>query len=284
MENVGLVLEGGGMRGVYTAGVLEFFMEHNLFFPYNIGVSAGAGIASSYISRQKGRNRKVNVEYASHPGYVSFKNWLLRRGLFGMDLIFDKIPNELVPFDFGTFRNAKERFVVGTTDCRTGQAVYYDKDQYGSKDFLKVLRASSSLPFMAPIIEFEGKSLLDGGITDPIPVKKSEADGNDKNVLVLTRADGYLKSKLRLKWLLNRKYPQYQGLVEAMQKRYYVYNETAEYIEQQQKAGKAFIIKPSREPEVRRVERNPKKLLGLYRHGYEDARNLYPQLKKWLGT
>ncbi|HEU5139207.1 MAG TPA: patatin family protein [Bacillales bacterium] len=284
MENVGLVLEGGGMRGVYTAGVLEFFMEHNLFFPYNIGVSAGAGIASSYISRQVGRNRKVNVEYASHPGYISFKNWLLRRGLFGMDLIFDKIPNELVPFDFGSFREAKERFIVGTTDCQTGQAVYYDKDQYDSKDFLTVLRASSSLPFMAPIIEFEGKPLLDGGITDPIPVKKSEKDGNDKNVLVLTRSDGYLKRKLRLKWLLNRKYPQYQGLVEAMQKRFFVYNETAEYIEQQQNDGNVFVIKPSREPEVRRIERNPKKLLGLYRHGYEDARSLYPQLRDWLGT
>ncbi|HEX6922228.1 MAG TPA: patatin family protein [Bacillales bacterium] len=284
MENAGLVLEGGGMRGVYTAGVLEFFLEHDIFFPYNIGVSAGAGIASSYISRQKGRNKKVNVEYASHPGYISFKNWLLRRrGLFGMDLIFDKIPNELVPFDFEAFREAKERFVVGTTDCETGQPVYYHKDQYGSNDFLTVLRASSSLPFMAPVIEFEGKSLLDGGITDPIPVKKSEADGNPRNVLILTRTNNYLKRKLRLKWFLNRKYPKYRGLIEAMQKRFYVYNETAKYIEQQQKKGNAFVIKPSREPSIGRVETNPVKLLDLYKHGYEDARNLYPQLKEWLG-
>lgn len=284
MKNVGLVLEGGGMRGIYTAGVLEFFLESNLFFPYNIGVSAGAGIASSYLSRQKGRNKKVNVDFAGHPEYISFRNWLFRRrGLFGMDFIFDKIPNHYVPFDFKTFKDAKERFVVGTTDCMTGLPIYFEKDHYDNEQFLQVLRASSSLPFMAPIIEFEGKSLLDGGITDPIPLKKSEAEGNDRNVLILTRTNGYLRAKLRLKWFLEHKYPTYRGLVEAMQKRFYVYNNTTAYIEEQQKNGSAFVIRPSQRPKISRIERNPAKLLDLYKQGYSDAKDLYPRLKMWLG-
>ncbi|HET7579292.1 MAG TPA: patatin family protein [Bacillales bacterium] len=284
MKNIGLVLEGGGMRGVYTAGVLEFFLEHNVFFPYNIGVSSGAGIASSYLSRQKGRNKKVNIDFARHPGYISFRNWLFRRrGLFGMDLIFDKIPNHYVPFDFKAFTEANERFVVGTTDCLTGQPIYYEKSNYDGKDFLTVLRASSSLPFMAPIVEFEGKPLLDGGITDPMPLKKSEADGNDRNVLILTRTNGYLRSKLRLRWFLSRKYPAYEGLIEAMDKRFHVYNETTAYIEQQEEKGNAFVIRPSLEPKISRIERNPTKLSGLYRHGYKDAEKLFPRLKEWLG-
>lgn len=284
MKNVGLVLEGGGMRGVYTAGVLECFLDNDLFFPYNIGVSAGAGIASSYLSRQKGRNKKVNVDFARHPEYISFRNWLFRRrGLFGMDFIFDKIPNQYVPFDFETFQEAKERFLVGATDCLTGLPVYFEKDKYDSRAFLQILRASSSLPFMAPIIEFEGRSLLDGGITDPIPLRKSERDGNERNVLILTRTNGYLKAKLRLKWFLEHKYPTYRGLIEAMQKRFYVYNETTSYIEKQQKNGNAFVIRPSRRPKASRIERNPKKLLELYKHGYSDAMALYPKLKEWLG-
>ena len=136
MKNIGLVLEGGGMKGLYTAGVLEYFMEKNLFFPYVVGVSAGACMGATYLSRQQGRNKKVNTELVSDYRYISYRNLIRKRELFGMDFLFDEVPNKIVPFDFQTFLNCNEQFVIGTTDCESGQAVYYNKTEHGN-DILK---------------------------------------------------------------------------------------------------------------------------------------------------
>ncbi|MFY4776766.1 patatin-like phospholipase family protein [Metabacillus sp. RGM 3146] len=281
MERTGLVLEGGGMRGVYTAGVLEYFMENNLYFPYVIGVSAGACIAASYLSRQKGRNHTVNIDYVSDPNYLSFQNLLKRRQLFGMDFIFDHIPNNLVPFDLEGFLQSPETFIVGTTDCETGETVYYNKEANG-RDILTILRASSSLPFIAPIVEYDNKKLLDGGITDSIPIRKSENDGNRRNLLVLTRNAGYLKKKPKMDWLVRRSFKNYPKLTEAILARYKVYNETMAYIEEQEKQGNLFIIRPSSPLEMDRIERNPAKLEKLYQQGLKDAEGLSDPLLKWL--
>src|SRR5690625_116326 len=154
MVNAGLVLEGGGMRGLYTAGVLEYFLEQNLYFPYNIGVSAGACMAASYLSRQKGRNKKVNLGYIDDKRYISFSNFIKNREVFGMDFIFDEIPNRLVPFDMSTFLKNSEEFVIVTTDCETGEPVYYDKTNHGH-DLVLLLRASSSLPFIASSVKYK---------------------------------------------------------------------------------------------------------------------------------
>lgn len=176
LENTGLVLEGGGMRGVYTGGILEYFMEQDLYFPYVIGVSAGACHAASYLSRQRNRNKTVNIDYASHPQYLSYKNLWKKRQLFDMEFIFHEIPEKHVPFDFETYFNSPERFLVGTTDCETGQSVYFEKEGTND-DALNLLQASSSLPFIAPAVNYRGKQLLDGGISDPIPVRKAQEDG-----------------------------------------------------------------------------------------------------------
>jgi predicted patatin/cPLA2 family phospholipase len=255
MYQAGLVLEGGGMRGVYTAGVLEFFMENELYFPYIIGVSAGACNAASYISRQPGRNQDVTIGFVDHPDYISYKNLFYKKELFGMNLIFDKIPNELVPFDFDRFSLAKEKFVIGTTDCITGETVYYEKDQY-VKDFLTIIRASSSLPFMAPSIQFDGRVLMDGGISDPIPIKKSIADKVKKNVIILTKSKGYRKRKSSFTGVTNYFYKDYPGLNHQLENRYKLYNETLDYIEQLEAEGKVFVIRPETDCKVRRVERN----------------------------
>lgn len=283
MENIGLVLEGGGMRGVYTAGVLECFLENNLMFPYVIGVSAGACNAASYLSRQKGRNKKVNIGFSNHPKYISYKNLIRKKELFGMDFIFDEIPNRLVPFDYDTFHKGSERFIIGTTDCMTGEPLYFEKNQY-PEDVLQLLRASSSLPFMAPIIQYAGYHLLDGGISDPIPLKKSESEGNLRNVVVLTRNAGYRKKESKFKWLLQRTYGQYPGLVQAMMNRYKKYNETVDYLEEKEKQGTVFIIRPKDRLKVGRIEKNQDKLLDLYNQGYQDAERLLPELKEWVGT
>jgi predicted patatin/cPLA2 family phospholipase len=278
----GLILEGGGMRGVYTAGVLEYFLENETFFPYVIGVSAGACQGSSYVARQPGRNRQVTIDYVQHRDYISYRNLLLKKELFGMDFIFDKLPNELVPFDFETFNRATERFLVGTTDCITGEPVYFDKNDV-TEDFLKIIRASSTLPFMAPAIEFQGRTLMDGGIADPIPVRKAKADGVLKNVIVLTKPKGYRKKKSSLSWLPRYVYKDFKGLNSALETRYKMYNETLDYIEELEARDEVFVIRPSKDLKVGRVERNPEKLTQLYEVGYEDAKDRFEILKEWLG-
>ncbi|NHC38766.1 patatin family protein [Bacillus sp. MM2020_1] len=272
MENqVGLVLEGGGMRGVYTAGILEFFLESQLFFPYVIGVSAGACNAASYLSKQKGRNKTVTIEYASDPRYISWKNYFRNRQFFGMDFIFDEIPNKHVPYHYDVFYNSPSEFVVGTTDCYTGEPVYFKKQEYGN-DLLTVLRASSSLPFIAPEVRFKDKLLLDGGISDPIPIKRAQLDGFSKNIVILTRNQGYLKKPSKFHFLVDRKYPDYKGLQQSLRNRYQIYNETVEYLEQEEKEGNVLIIRPTKPLKVGRMERNPQRLEDLYNQGYADAK------------
>ncbi|MFC7373102.1 patatin family protein [Fictibacillus iocasae] len=282
MDQIGLVLEGGGMRGVYTAGVLDVFMEQDLYFPYVIGVSAGACNATSYLSRQMGRNRTVNVDYCNHPEYLSYKNWLLKKkGLFGMDFIFDELPNKLVPFDYDSFHKANETFVIAATDCHTGKPVYYEKSKYG-QDILTLLRASASLPFMTPAITYNGLHLLDGGISDPIPIQKAVQDGNVKNVIILTQNKGYRKTKPRMTWLIKRKYPQYKGLFDALSRRYETYNSTIDFIEREEEKGTVFVIRPIEKLEVGRIERNPIKLGALYEQGRNDAIRLGGKLTDFL--
>jgi len=283
MSANGLILEGGGMRGIYTAGVLEYFSEHGIYFPYTIGVSAGACMGASYLSRQLGRNRIVNVNWVSDPRYISWRNLWKNGQLFGMDFIFDEIPNKLVPFDYEAFQNSPEEYVIGTTDCLTGEAVYYRKSDPGY-DLLKLLRASSSLPFIAPIVEFGGRKLLDGGIADPIPLREAEKEGYKRNVLILTRNSDYRKSRSRFPWLLKRAYAKYPKLVETMLHRYEVYNETLAYIESQEKSGNVFVIRPQEPLVVGRMERDPRKLDALYMQGYRDAGKLMPSLQEWMGS
>ena len=283
IDQVGLVLEGGGMRGVYTAGILEFFLEQDLYFPYVIGVSAGACNAASYLSKQKGRNKTVTIEYASDPRYISWKNYFKNRQFFGMDFIFDEIPNKHVPYHYDVFYNNPSEFVVGTTDCLTGEPIYFKKQDY-EMDLLTVLRASSSLPFIAPEIRFKDKILLDGGISDPIPIKKAQKDGFKKNIVILTRNEGYLKKPSKFHFLINRKYPEYKGLQHSLRKRYQIYNETVSYLENEEKAGNVLIIRPSKPLKVGRMERNPERLEELYNQGYEDAKNSMSSILNYINA
>ena len=280
-HQVGLVLEGGGMRGVYTAGILEYFLESQLFFPYVIGVSAGACNAASYLSKQKGRNKTVTIEYASDPRYISWKNYFRNRQFFGMDFIFDEIPNKHVPYHYDVFYNSPSEFVVGTTDCLTGEPVYFNKHDYGN-NLLTVLRASSSLPFIAPEVRFKDKVLLDGGISDPIPIKKAQQDGFAKNIVILTRNEGYLKKPSKFHFLVDRKYPEYKGLQQSLRNRYQIYNETVEYLEQEEKQGNVLLIRPTQPLKVGRMERNPQRLEELYNQGYEDARTAMSSILNYM--
>lgn len=281
MQSIGLVLEGGGMRGVYTAGVLEYFMDHDLYFPYVIGVSAGACNAASYLSRQKGRNRKVTIDYVNHPEYLSYKNLIRKKQLFGMDLIFSDIPTKHVPFDFESFASTTEQFIVGTTDTLTGEPVYFQNEKT-PEQLLSILRASSSLPFMAPPVKVQDKLLLDGGIADPIPIFKSQSDGNALNVVVLTRNAGYRKKPSKFSWFIKRLYKKNPPLASAINSRYERYNRTLEHIESNPE--QYYVIQPSKPLEVDRIERSKERLSALYDQGYEDTKRHHEHLQKWVET
>jgi predicted patatin/cPLA2 family phospholipase len=201
--------------------------------------------------------------------------------LFGMDFIFNTIPNSLVPFDFSTFMNNRAVFITAVTDCETGEALYYEKNSIG-KDCLTVLKASCSLPFVAKSVHYQGRVLMDGGLSDSIPIRKSIDDGNIKNVLILTRPKGYRKRATHFLWLSRLAYPGYHGLHKTLSNRHRIYNQTTAFIDKLEQEGKVFIIRPRSEIKAGRVERNKDKLYAAYDQGYEDAASRYRMLSSYL--
>lgn len=281
MKQIGLVLQGGGMRGVYTSGVLDYFMEQNLYFPYVIAVSAGACNASAYLSRQKGLAKIMHINYINDSRYMGYTNLFLKKGIFNMDFIFDEIPRKLEPFHFETFHASEQRFIVGVTDCSTGASVYYDKQDCAN--IFTIIRASCSMPFVTSIVDYQGTKLLDGGIADPIPIERSITDGNQRNVIVLTNEGSHLISKPpNLTWLARTVYPQYKSLIASIFNHYNVYNQTMNRITHLINENKVFVIRPSRSIKIKGIERNPKKLIELYDQGYEDTKNSYDKIRTWM--
>lgn len=281
MKDVGLVLEGGGMRGAYTAGVLEFLLDEDIHIPFVVGASAGACNGSSYVARQKRRNYEVIVGYGDHPEYISYKRMLTHRQLFGMDFIFDKLPNQLVPFDYESFSSQSTKFVVGTTEMDSGEALFIDRFP-DRESLLKVIRASSSLPLIAPSITYEGMQLMDGGISNPIPVQPSLDQGNRKHIIVLTRNDGYIKKKMKLSWYFNRKFRHFPYFAQALLNRHHRYNQQLQKVKQMEENGEAFVLRPLEPLQVSRIERNKERLHHLYMQGYEEAQNQAGRLINFL--
>ena len=280
MIEAGLVVEGGGMRGVYTAGVLDYFMEKNLYFDDCYGVSAGACHISSYVSKQIGRSMKVTLDYINDKRYCSVNSLIKTGDMFGVEMLYDLIPNKLELYDYDTFNKFKGNFYSVVTNCKTGKAEYIKiKDM--KKDIIAV-RASSSLPLLSRIVEINGKEYLDGGITDSIPIKKSIKDGHKKNVVILTRDKTYRKSKPKFLSLLKFKYKKYPNLVKAIENRYKMYNETLDFIEEEKAKNKVFIIQPKLPVKISRIEKDKDKLKALYNQGYEDAKEIYEDLMKFL--
>ena len=280
MIEAGLVVEGGGMRGVYTAGVLDYFMEKNLYFDDCYGVSAGACHISSYVSKQIGRSIKVTLDYINDKRYCSVNSLIKTGDMFGVEMLYDLIPNKLELYDYDTFNKFKGNFYSVVTNCKTGKAEYMKiKDM--KKDIIAV-RASSSLPLLSRIVEINGKEYLDGGITDSIPIKKSIKDGHKKNVVILTRDKTYRKSKPKFLSLLKFKYKKYPNLVKAIENRYKIYNETLDFLEEEKAKNKVFIIQPKLPVKISRIEKDKDKLKELYNQGYEDAKEIYEDLMKFL--
>ena len=280
MIESGLVVEGGGMRGIYTAGVLDFFMEKNIYFDDCYGVSAGACHLSSYLSKQIGRSLKVTLDYINDKRYCSINSLIKTGDMFGVEMLYNRIPNELVLYDYETFNKFKGNFYSVVTNCKTGKAEYM-KIQDMKEDIVTV-RASSSLPLLSRIVEINGEEYLDGGISDSIPVKKSIEDGHRKNVVILTRDKTYRKSKASFLNIFKIKYKKYPNLIKAIEDIYKMYNDTIDFIEEKRKSGEVFVIQPKEPVNISRVEKDKTKLKALYDEGYNDAKECYEDLIKFI--
>lgn len=281
MYRAGLILEGGGTRGVFTSGVLDAFMKHNIYFSYLIGVSAGACNLLNYASGQIERTKKCTIDCLEQEKYISLKNLIKSRSLFDMDFIFDTCANRLLPFDSDAYFAYPGRKILGCTNCLTGKPYYFEESS-SRKRLLDGCRASSSLPFISPEVVIDGIPLLDGGVSDAVPIRKSIKDGNKKNVIVLTRPKGYRKKvKEKQSPAHNICYSHYPLLVEQMHKRTRCYNKTMDLIERLEGEGRVFVIRPSKAI-VSRTEQDSKKLTAFYLHGYQTGCQVLPTMVEYL--
>ena len=265
----GLILEGGGMRGVFTCGVLDYFMDHGIRFPYTIGVSAGACNGLSYMSGQRGRGKFSNIDLLEKYRYIGLKQLLLKGNIMDFDLLFHAFPEEIIPYHYDVYAQCRERFEMVTTSCLTGRACYYE-EKHDPKRIIDIVKASSSLPFVCPISYVDGEPMLDGGIADSIPLERARALGYNNNVVVLTRNKGYRKPQkpATVLPLVYRKYP---ALREAIRERNALYNRQIELVEELEARGELVVIRPEQPIRVDRMERDTRKLLDLYEEGYASA-------------
>lgn len=271
-NNTGLVLEGGGLRGVFTCGVLDCFMDHGIRFPFAVGVSAGACNGLSYMSGQRGRAKSSNIDLMDKHHYIGFKYLVTQRNIMDFKLLFEDFPERIIPYDYDAYFSNPARFVMVTTNCLTGKAEYFE-EKSSSKRVMDIVRASSSLPFVSPITYVDGVPMLDGGIADSIPVRYALSQGYERLVVILTRNKGYRKqnSEMRAAKVFYRKYP---NLQKALSQRNAVYNQTMDLIERLENEGRITVIRPIRPVEVGRMEKDTAKLTMLYQEGYDIARSL----------
>ncbi len=261
-----LVLEGGGMRGVFTSGVLDAFMKHDLTFPYIVAVSAGACNGMSYVSHQPRRARISNIDYLARYKYIGLRHLVTQGCIFDRELLYDKFPNQYLPFDFDTFFSSPMTFEMVTTNCLTGQPMYLS-ERHDRQRALDIVRASSSLPYVSKIVDVDGIPMLDGGIVDSIPLQHAIDMGHPTNVMVLTRNRGYRNTgkDMKIPRFIYRKYPR---LRVALSRRLAAYNAQLEYVERMEDEGRVICIRPERPMEVDRIEKDIAKLERLYEEGF----------------
>lgn len=278
-KKTGLVLEGGGMRGIYTAGVLDVFLDHDISFDGVIGVSAGAVHGASFVSGQKERSIRYYKKYCNDKRFMSFKNWLRTGNLVDEQFCFHDIPERLDPYDYEAFDRGNTRFYVACSNVETGKAEYLEiKDMFKDVEYF---RATASLPYVSHMVEVGGMKLLDGGCTDSIPLRAFAKMGYKKCVVVLTRPAGYRKKPGNF-WLPEAAYHKYPAFVRALRSRYYFYNKTVEWIDRLEQEGKIFVIRPSVALPIGRTEHSVEKLQETYDIGRKDAANQMHAMENWF--
>ncbi len=278
MIKAGLVLEGGAKRGIFTAGVLDYLMEKEVWMEYVVGVSAGSCNLVDFISKQTERTKNC---FLPNYNYNKWNDMIQKKSLIDMDLLFEKYPNEIYPFDFATYAASKIKADVVVTNCLTGKAEYMD-ERKDKKKMFQIVRASSSMPLVSPMVLIEGVPYLDGGLADSIPLRRSLQMGYRKNVLILTRRKGYRKKVSHsLDPIYRLMYREYPELRKTIARRPIQYNRTMDWIERLEKEGKIFVIRP-RLPEVSRLESDYDTLMHFYRHGYREGEKQFENLMNYL--
>ena len=265
-HEAGLVLEGGGMRGVFTSGVLDCFLDNHVTFPYCASVSAGACNGLSYMSRQRGRAKKSNIDLLEKYRYIGMKYLWTQHSILDRDFLYDKLPRELLPFDYAACFANPMTFEMVVTNCLTGKAEYLT-ERSNEQRLIQIAKASSSLPYVCPVVWVDHKPMLDGGIVDSIPLRRAEELGHERNVLILTRNRGYRKTGRDHK-IPHFIYKNYPRLRVALSRRLETYNEQLAYVEQAEAEGRVVCIRPERPVEVDRIEKDTAKLEALYEEGY----------------
>ncbi len=277
----GLVLEGGAMRGMYTAGVLDVLMENEIEVDGAVGVSAGACFGCNYKSRQIGRSIRYNVKYCKDPCYVSLRSLLFSGDIYNAKFCYEELPERLDPFDTETYQKNPMEFYVVATDVHTGKAVYQRLDK-GDLDDVQWIRASASMPLVSRIVKIGEQELLDGGIADSVPFEWFIASGYEKNIVVLTQPKGYVKSKNPLMPLVRLRMRKYPKMIEAMANRHVEYNECLKQLEKREQEGNTLVIRPSAPLGIKRTEKNPEKLKAVYALGRKDAEVMLEKIRAFL--
>lgn len=277
----GLILEGGAMRGMFTAGVMDVLMENGIEFDGAIGVSAGAAFGVNYKSKQIGRVLRYNTRFVRDKRYCGLRVLLKTGNIYSTQFCYEEVPLKHDIFDFDTFEKNPMEFYVVATDVESGKAVYH-KYKGRADHCFDWIRASASMPLVSQFVEINGQKLLDGGISDSIPVKYFESIGYTKNIAVLTQCKGYQKKKNEAMPLVKLKYRKYPNLIETMANRHIVYNDTLAYIEEKEQGGELFVIRPEQELPVSRVEKDPKKLKEAYEIGRRTAEKHLTGISEFL--
>lgn len=280
MYQAGLVLEGGGMKGVYTAGVLDFFLDKGIEFSSVYGVSAGACHMCSYLSKQRGRALEVCVDYLDTRKYCSAESLLTTGDLFNVNMAYHLIPEYLNPYDYSAFDKYAGKAYAVVTNIETGKPEYL-RIRDMKKD-IDAIRASASLPLVSRNVKYKEKLYLDGGLSDAVPICKSVLDGNKKNVVILTKEEGYVRMPSSHLGLLKLRYLRYPKVYELMANRHISYNDTMDYLKKQQENGQAFVLRPKKKSAVSRIEKDTEKLKALYEEGYRDAEENFGLLQNYL--
>ena len=279
----GIVVEGGGMRGIYGAGVLDVLLENDIKADGLIGVSAGAIHGCSFVSGQKGRSIRYNLKYSRDPRYMSMRSLIRTGDMFGIDFCYRELPETLDPFDNETFESSSTEYYVTCTDVETGQPAYHSGPSLRG-DRIDWVRASASMPLASRIVELDGKKLLDGGVADSIPVMAFRKMGFKKDLVILTRPEGYRKKQNPMLPLIRRAYREYPEFVETAASRHLVYNRELDEISRLEREGEILVIRPSRRIKISRTERRPERIEQMYRLGREDAMKAFSGIKAFMGA
>ena len=285
MINGGLVLEGGGMKGIFTAGVLDFLLDKKILFSSVYGVSAGACHMTSYIAGQRGRAFDISVDYLDTRWYCGIPSLVTTGNLFNTDVAYSLIPNDLNPFDNEAYEKYEGNAYAVVTDVETGKADYLRIKSCRGKNMDRI-RASASLPLVARMVEIDGKKYLDGGLSDAIPLERSIMSGNDKNLVVITKEVGYVRTPIPAAELamLKVRYAGYPNVWKLMRNRDIRYNRQLQHVMDMENEGKVFVLRPQHKSNTKRIDKDPEHLKELYYEGYAEAEKNYDRLMAYLNA